>query len=91
MASIRVGMSSMLRLLRVEVTTDSAKRVRDLFVIAYKVGSTWIQTSGPNEGSVSVQGAKPLYGLDAKILSETIRAATSIGGSNVEFSITVKH
>ena len=77
--------------LRVEVTTDSAKRVRDLFVVAYKVGSTWIQTSGQNEGSVSVQGVKPLYDLDAKLLSETIRAATSIGGSSVEFSITVKH
>ena len=77
--------------LRVEVTTDSARRVRDLFVVAYKVGSTWIPTSGPNEGRVSVQSSKPIYGLDANLLSETIRAATSISGSSVEFSITVKH
>lgn len=76
--------------LRVEVTTDSARRVRDLFVVAYRVGSTWIPTSGPNEGRVSVQSSKPTYGLDANLISETVRAATSISGSNVEFSITVK-
>lgn len=77
--------------LRVEVTTDASRRVRDLYVIAYKVGGTWIPTSGPNEGRVSVQGSKPIYNLDAKLVSETIRASTSIGGSSVDFSVTVKH
>lgn len=76
--------------LRVEVTTDAARRVRDLYVIAYKVGSTWIPTSGANEGRVSVLSSKPVYSLDAQLLSETIRASTIISGSNVEFSITVK-